>query len=60
LKFPTGKYKLRVIKDLNNNGRWDGADVYSKTQAEPIWYMDKPFTIRPNWEQIEKLEVKFD
>lgn len=60
VKFPGGKYKLRIIKDINKNGRWDGADVYTKTQAEPIWYLDKPFTIRPNWEQTEKLDVKFD
>lgn len=60
IKYPGGKFKLRIIKDLNNNGRWDAADVYAKTQAEPIWYMEKPFTIRSNWEQEEKLDVKFD
>lgn len=60
IKFPGGKYRLRVIKDINKNGRWDGADVYNKIQAEPIWYMDKPFTIRSNWEQTENLNVNFE
>ena len=60
IKFPGGKYTIRVIKDLNGNNRWDGADYYSKTQAEPVWYLDKTFTIRANWEQNEKLEVKFE
>lgn len=60
IKFPGGKYRLRVIKDINKNGRWDGADVYQKTQAEPVWYIDKPFTIRSNWEQIETLNINFD
>ena len=59
-KFPGGKYSIRIFKDLNNNGRWDGANVYQKTQAEPIWYYDKTFTIRANWEQTEKLEPTFD
>lgn len=60
IKFPGGKYRLRIIKDINKNGRWDGADVYNKIQAEPIWYLDKPFTIRSNWEQNENITVEFD
>ncbi|WP_225553097.1 Ig-like domain-containing domain [Sphingobacterium bovistauri] len=59
-KFPGGKYTLRIIKDINKNNRWDGADVYNKTQAEPIWYLDKPFTIRANWEQEETIDTKFE
>lgn len=59
-KFPGGKYVLRIIKDLNNNKRWDGADVYKRTQAEPIWYLDKPITIRANWEQSETISPKFE
>ncbi|NGM61123.1 hypothetical protein G5B30_04230 [Sphingobacterium sp. SGG-5] len=60
IKFPGGKYSIRIIKDLNNNGRWDGADYYMQTQAEPIWYFDKTFTIRANWEQNETLTISFD
>jgi len=60
IKFPGGKYTLRIIKDLNENNRWDGADYKTKTQAEPIWYFDKTFTIRANWEQNEKIDVDFN
>lgn len=60
LKFTGGKYRLRIIKDLNKNGRWDPANVKTKTYAEPVWYIDKPFTIRSNWEQNEKLEIVFE
>lgn len=59
-KFAGGKYLLRIIKDINKNKRWDGADVYKRIQAEPIWYLDKPFTIRANWEQNENIDLKFD
>lgn len=60
LKFPGGKYSLRIIKDVNQNRRWDGANVYLKKQAEPIWYLDKSFTIRANWEQNENISLKFN
>jgi len=59
-KFVGGKYFLRIIKDINYNNRWDGADVNKKIQAEPIWYLDKPFTIRANWEQSETISPKFE
>lgn len=59
LKFPGGKYSIRVIEDSNNNGKWDPADVYGKKQAERIWYLDRTFTIRANWEQNETIDVTF-
>jgi len=55
--FPGGKYSLRIIYDENGNGRWDPADVYAKKQAEHIWYLDKTFTIRANWDQNENIEL---
>jgi uncharacterized protein (DUF2141 family) len=60
IKYPGAKYSLRIFKDINGNGRWDGADYATKTQAEPIWYLDKTFTIRANWEQNETINVKFE
>ena len=59
-KFPGGKYSIRIIHDINNNNKWDGANVYVLEQAEPIWYLNKTFSIRANWEQNETIEVKFD
>lgn len=55
--YPGGKYSLRVIYDENNNGRWDPADVYAKKQAENLWYLDKTFTIRANWDQSETINL---
>lgn len=56
--YPGGKYSLRIIYDENNNGRWDPADVYAKKQAENIWYLDKTFTIRANWDQNETIDLR--
>lgn len=55
--YPGGKYSLRIIFDRNRNGRWDPGDVYSKTQAEDIWYLGKTFTIRANWDQNETIDL---
>lgn len=55
--YPGGKYALRLIYDTNKNGRWDPADVYTKKQAENIWYFDKTFTIRANWDQNETIHI---
>ena len=55
--YPGGKYSLRIIYDRNRNGRWDPGDVYSKTQAEDIWYLGKTFTIRANWDQNETIDL---
>lgn len=59
-KFPGGKYSIRIIQDINGNNKWDGANVYTLEQAEPIWYLNKTFTIRANWEQNETIAVKFE
>ncbi len=56
--YPGGKYSIRIIYDANNNGRWDPADVYAKKQAENIWYLNKTFTIRANWDQNETINLK--
>lgn len=60
VKFPGGKYSLRIIEDSNNNGKWDAGDVYTRRKPEPIWYLDRTFTIRANWEQNENIDVKFN
>lgn len=59
LKFPGGKYSLRIIEDANKNGKWDPGDVYKGKQAERLWYLDRTFTIRANWEQNETIAVDF-
>ncbi|MGO3108185.1 MAG: Ig-like domain-containing protein [Sphingobacterium sp.] len=55
--YPGGKYSIRVVYDENGNGKWDPADVYAKQQAENIWYLNKTFTIRANWDQNDTLAI---
>lgn len=44
-----GKFKLRIIEDANNNGRWDAADYLKKRQAEAIQEIALE-ELRANWD----------
>ncbi|MDQ3049937.1 MAG: Ig-like domain-containing protein [Bacteroidota bacterium] len=45
-----GSYRLRVVYDSNNNGRWDAGDIRNKLLPEKILYNADPITVRSNWE----------
>lgn len=51
--MPTGDYSIRVIEDLNGNGRWDTGE-YPSRQPEKI-FLGKAETLKPNWD----MELKF-
>ncbi|MEI6123149.1 MAG: Ig-like domain-containing protein [Bacteroidota bacterium] len=45
-----GNYYIRIIKDLNNNGKWDSGDYFKKHQPEPVFSFPNMITIRANWD----------
>ncbi len=45
-----GDYIVKVIYDLNNNGKWDTGNYLKKLQPEPIFFYEKPVTVRANWD----------
>ena len=52
--MPPGKYKLRMIYDANNNGKWDTGNYLKHVQPEKISYYPKEIISRDNWDtQIE-------
>ncbi len=57
ISYSIGKYRARVIYDLNRNGKWDTGNVKNRTLPEPIWYYNKEFSLRVNWEMNENIEV---
>lgn len=57
IRYPTAKYKVRVIYDENKNGAWDTGSVKQKLQPERIWNYDKELTLRPNWDLEEKIAI---
>ena len=52
---PAGEIRLRVIEDLNGNGRWDSGNLVERRQPERAeYYMDDKnidtFAAKENWE----------
>jgi len=63
--FPglTGEFKIRIIKDANQNGKWDLGNIYRKIEPENITYyksIEGKFSIpiRENWE-VGPIKLKF-
>ncbi|MBP7102484.1 MAG: Ig-like domain-containing protein [Bacteroidales bacterium] len=44
-----GKYKIRVIVDVNKNSKWDTGKYSENRQAEPIIYYSKVLEVRNKW-----------
>ena len=45
-----GEYSFRVIRDINNNFRWDGWKMKTKTPPEKVMWFTTPTKVRANWE----------
>ena len=55
--LPTGNYSVRIIHDLNKNGRWDTGNYDAKRQPESIF--TKPIEeLRAGWEVVATISVK--
>ena len=56
-----GKYYVRLFDDVNGNGMWDTGDYASKLQPEPMFYLNKQFELKQNWEhETEPWDVYMD
>ncbi|MGI4751095.1 MAG: Ig-like domain-containing domain [Janthinobacterium lividum] len=55
--YSIGKYRLRIIYDLNKNGKWDTGDLKKRTLPEPVWYYNKEISLRANWEMNETIDI---
>ena len=53
-----GTYGFRLVKDLNNNQKWDTGNYLKKIQPEEVFYMDGEIVLRANWDQNEIFIVK--
>ncbi|GAB3826694.1 hypothetical protein GCM10028821_09250 [Hymenobacter jeollabukensis] len=53
-----GTYRLRVLIDADNDGRWRGGDPKLRVPAEPVYILPQTQQVRANWE-IENLVLTF-
>ena len=57
--LPLGKYSVKVIQDLNKNGRWDSGDYDKKLQPEKIATATLE-EVKANWEVEAEVKVAFE
>lgn len=49
--FVPGDYELRILYDINGNGKWDAGDFFgTKKQPELVRPIERRITIKPAWE----------
>ena len=62
--LPAGKYFVRAIQDLNNNGKWDIGNILTNTPPEPVkfyfdaYYNTSEIEVRKFWER-DKIDIFF-
>jgi hypothetical protein len=54
-----GAYRLRLIRDENNNGKWDTGSFEKKLQAEQYEYYAAELVIRAGWDLEQRWELSF-
>ncbi|HNW99252.1 MAG TPA: Ig-like domain-containing protein [Bacteroidales bacterium] len=45
-----GNYKIKVIVDTNNNGKWDTGNYLEKIQPEKVYYNPNSIQVKANWD----------
>ncbi len=52
-----GLYRLKVIYDLDNNGKWTTGDFAEKRFPEPVSYYDGEINVKVNWELEQDWDI---
>lgn len=58
--IPAGKYKLRLLKDENENGIWDSGNYFKNEQPEPVKIFSGDLNLRANWLVEQTWNVTFE
>jgi hypothetical protein len=51
------KYKIKIIRDTNKNGKWDNGDYQTKIQPEKIYYFSEILLLRANWDLEQQINL---
>jgi hypothetical protein len=60
IEFPyldPGKYRLRVIYDINGDGKWTTGDFKKHLQPEPASYYNQEINMKENWYDTEDWNI---
>lgn len=50
-----GTYRIRILIDGNQDGRWQGGDPQLRRPAEPVYLFSKSIQVRSNFDNVETL-----
>lgn len=53
-----GSYSLRLIDDVNKNGKWDTGNYLGHLQPESVYYYSAPMKIRAGWDMEVTWKLK--
>lgn len=53
-----GAYKLMIVYDNNNNGKWDTGNFLKNQQPEKVFVFEQTIKAIPNWELVEDFILK--
>ncbi|MFN5182311.1 MAG: Ig-like domain-containing protein [Bacteroidota bacterium] len=48
--IPSGNYKLRLIEDEDEDGKWSTGSFLKRKKPEKVFYYDKPLEVISEWE----------
>ena len=54
------EYKLKVIYDYNENGKWDPGNYLKNKLPEKVQYYKSTIKLRENWEHVENWDLTSD
>jgi uncharacterized protein (DUF2141 family) len=54
----SSEYTFRVIRDKNQNNRWDGWNMKDKMEPEKVLWFSTPIKVRANWDIKTELKPK--
>ncbi len=52
-----GEYSIRIVYDMNGNGKWDTGNYSKKLQPEKSTALTQKITVRANWENESDIEL---
>lgn len=56
--LPPGEYRIRVVGDRNENGRWDGGRLVPYAPPEPLRILSEAVTVRARWDtEVDAIDL---
>jgi hypothetical protein len=56
--IPPGEYFLKIVDDVNENGKWDTGKFSEDLQPERVHYYPETVKLRANWSQVVSWNIE--